>query len=185
MKYLLGSFMVLSILSCKQNTEAEVKTAPSQSKEVVATSGDLNETKETVAITFKTEEATQVHEAYLELKGAFVNTDAGEASEIARDFLQMLGAVEETASVIKLKSDLNLIVTSTVIAVQRAAFENVSMRVESMLSGNVATGSLIKQYCPMAFNGKGAYWLSDSKEVRNPYYGDKMLTCGVVDAEIK
>lgn len=34
------------------------------------------------------------------------------------------------------------------------------------------------QYCPMAFDNKGAYWLSDTEEIRNPYFGDKMLTCG-------
>jgi len=34
------------------------------------------------------------------------------------------------------------------------------------------------QYCPMAFDNKGAYWLSEEKEIRNPYFGSKMLTCG-------
>ncbi len=34
------------------------------------------------------------------------------------------------------------------------------------------------QYCPMAFDNKGAYWLSQDKQIRNPYFGSKMLTCG-------
>ena len=34
------------------------------------------------------------------------------------------------------------------------------------------------QYCPMAFNNQGAYWLSKQSEIRNPYFGDKMLDCG-------
>jgi Cu(I)/Ag(I) efflux system membrane fusion protein len=33
--------------------------------------------------------------------------------------------------------------------------------------------------CPMAFSGKGAYWLQDSKKIENPYYGKSMLKCGV------
>jgi hypothetical protein len=36
----------------------------------------------------------------------------------------------------------------------------------------------------MAADGKGASWLSDKREVRNPYYGDKMLTCGSVKESI-
>lgn len=36
------------------------------------------------------------------------------------------------------------------------------------------------QFCPMAFDNTGAYWLSDKSEVRNPYFGSKMLTCGEV-----
>ena len=36
------------------------------------------------------------------------------------------------------------------------------------------------QYCPMAFNDAGAYWLSRSSDIKNPYFGKKMLTCGEV-----
>lgn len=35
-------------------------------------------------------------------------------------------------------------------------------------------------FCPMAFDDKGAYWLSNKDEVRNPYFGNKMLTCGSI-----
>ena len=34
------------------------------------------------------------------------------------------------------------------------------------------------QFCPMAFNDAGAYWLSASPDIKNPYFGKKMLTCG-------
>ncbi len=36
------------------------------------------------------------------------------------------------------------------------------------------------QKCPMANQNKGALWLSESREIKNPYYGDEMLTCGSV-----
>lgn len=39
--------------------------------------------------------------------------------------------------------------------------------------------------CPMANNNKGADWLSFEKEVRNPYYGKSMLTCGKIKKEYK
>ncbi|NIM13466.1 MAG: DUF3347 domain-containing protein [Candidatus Aminicenantes bacterium] len=32
-------------------------------------------------------------------------------------------------------------------------------------------------HCPMAFDNKGAYWLQNSSETRNPYFGSSMLTC--------
>ena len=35
-------------------------------------------------------------------------------------------------------------------------------------------------HCPMAFNDTGADWLSNSTEIKNPYFGSKMLTCGSV-----
>ncbi len=40
-------------------------------------------------------------------------------------------------------------------------------------------------YCPMAFNDKGAYWLSDKETVRNPYFGEKMLACGEVKEKLQ
>lgn len=40
-------------------------------------------------------------------------------------------------------------------------------------------------YCPMAFNNKGGYWLSDEKKIRNPYFGNQMLECGAVREQLK
>ena len=34
------------------------------------------------------------------------------------------------------------------------------------------------QFCPMARNGEGANWLSSTKEIVNPYMGQRMLKCG-------
>lgn len=38
-------------------------------------------------------------------------------------------------------------------------------------------------FCPMAFDNKGGYWLQDSEEIKNPYYGEKMLGCGEIKGE--
>lgn len=35
-------------------------------------------------------------------------------------------------------------------------------------------------HCPMAFQDKGADWISDVPKVVNPYFGDEMLHCGKV-----
>ena len=32
-------------------------------------------------------------------------------------------------------------------------------------------------HCPMVFDGKGAMWLQNDKQVRNPYFGAAMLGC--------
>jgi Protein of unknown function (DUF2911)/Protein of unknown function (DUF3347) len=41
------------------------------------------------------------------------------------------------------------------------------------------------QFCPMANNNKGAYWLSKDNKVKNPYFGKSMLTCGSVKETLK
>jgi len=41
------------------------------------------------------------------------------------------------------------------------------------------------QFWPMAFNDKGAHWISQNKEIQNPYFGDKMMKCGFTKEELK
>jgi hypothetical protein len=44
---------------------------------------------------------------------------------------------------------------------------------------------LYKDFDPMANNGKGAFWISETKEIKNPYMGKAMLSSGSVKEEIK
>jgi hypothetical protein len=39
---------------------------------------------------------------------------------------------------------------------------------------------LYKEFCPMYNKGKGGYWLSELKEIHNPYFGKEMPTCGTI-----
>lgn len=41
------------------------------------------------------------------------------------------------------------------------------------------------QFCPMANNDKGAFWLSKENKVVNPYFGASMIKCGEVKETIK
>ena len=77
------------------------------------------------------------------------------------------------------------IVDATDIEAQRSAFVGVTNAVEAMLKDALDSGKVYKQYCPMAFKNTGAYWLSESKEIANPYFGDKMYRCGRVDSIIE
>jgi Cu(I)/Ag(I) efflux system membrane fusion protein len=40
-------------------------------------------------------------------------------------------------------------------------------------------------HCPMALEGKGAKWLQAGEQLRNPYFGAEMLTCGTVETTLK
>lgn len=61
----------------------------------------------------------------------------------------------------------------------RSAYRGIS---DAMIALTRSFGSpgepLYLQYCPMANNDKGANWLSNYNEIRNPYFGDMMLKCG-------
>lgn len=188
MKSILYVLLALVIFSCKQNTDAEIKTAPShiQEAEAAAATSDLNETSETIEVTFADEKVASIYEGYLELKAALVNTNATNAAEVAGEFSELLSAVRvaDSTSMKSLYDDVEAVAAATDVEKQRALFQNISNEVQALVEPAISGGEVIKQYCPMAFNGKGGYWLSDSKEIRNPYFGDVMLKCGVVDSEI-
>lgn len=45
--------------------------------------------------------------------------------------------------------------------------------------------TLYKDFCPMANDGKGAVWISEMKEIKNPYFGKALPTCGSVKETIQ
>lgn len=67
--------------------------------------------------------------------------------------------------------------------------ENFIFLSEAMIKTLAAFGlkdrEVYVDYCPMADSDKGAYWLSLEKNIKNPYFGDAMLTCGEVVEQIK
>lgn len=71
------------------------------------------------------------------------------------------------------------------IAHQREHLEFLSKDVLDLIALFGAPQKLYQIHCPMASNDKGADWVSDSKEVKNPYFGKDMLTCGEVVKEFK
>ena len=81
----------------------------------------------------------------------------------------------------KIAESLSGIAKENSIAAQRNHFMVLS---ESMIKiGNQMKeldGEIYVQHCPMANNDNGANWLSSEKEIRNPYYGEGMLTCGSI-----
>ncbi len=63
----------------------------------------------------------------------------------------------------------------------RSAFEFISDGMIDMTKAfSPLSETLYVQYCPMAFNNKGADWISRDVDIKNPYFGASMLTCGEV-----
>lgn len=131
---------------------------------------------------FKDQKMSPVYGHYNHVRMALVNSDAAEAQNGGKMLVEALqnanGSTEAMEAAQKIAQSDNL-------NVQRTAFSNLSNAMEGMMRGALSSGEVYKQFCPMAFEGKGGYWLASSKEIKNPYYGDKMLNCGSVKDTIK
>jgi len=132
---------------------------------------------------FENKQVAQVYDDYNLLKVALVNTDAEAAKAAASKMLESIKELDsDTAELLVTAQD---IAAATDVAIQRARFEELTAEVKSLVEANITSGSLYYQYCPMAFDGKGAYWISNEEKVYNPYFGDVMLNCGTVDSIIE
>lgn len=112
---------------------------------------------------------------YLQLKMALVNSDAEGVQTAAGNLAESFDDNE-----MELKDLALQIANTNELEAQRTVFSTFTTKAEDMFKNALNKGTIYKQYCPMAFNNEGAYWLSDVKEVTNPYFGDKMLKCGSV-----
>lgn len=133
-------------------------------------------------VNFSDDRIGGVYGHYNHIKTALVNTDAMEAQNGGKMLVEALEGVENNS---KALTAAQTIANSEDINEQRTAFLDLSTAMEELLRGAIASGEIYKQFCPMAFDGKGGVWLSASQEIRNPYYGDKMLKCGSVRDTIK
>jgi Cu(I)/Ag(I) efflux system membrane fusion protein len=68
---------------------------------------------------------------------------------------------------------------------QRNHFKNLSTYLTNAIEVFGINEKVYHQFCPMADNNKGAYWLSKEEKVINPYFGSAMLTCGEIKQVIE
>ncbi|MBX2827017.1 MAG: DUF3347 domain-containing protein [Flavobacteriaceae bacterium] len=177
MRIFLPIVAILALMvSCKNDKKSpEVETVEVEVSKPVHTSAQLE-------AEFNDPKVADVYNAYNALKTALVNTDPTAAQEKASGLLTAYAnlGVEEA-----LMTAAQTILDSEDVEVQRTAFVDVTSHLEGMLEGALKSGAIYKQYCPMAFNNTGGFWLSNTKDIRNPYFGDVMLKCGRVADEIK
>ena len=136
---------------------------------------------------------TTVLSAYFELKDAFVSSNVEAVKANAYKMLQQVNSLKteelgsmEVAHLKEMKQMLQAISENDNLENQRDHFIVLSRNMIAFASNldEVETPVFV-QHCPMANTNKGADWLSLSEDVRNPYYGEAMLTCGEVTQRIK
>ncbi|MBW3546111.1 MAG: efflux RND transporter periplasmic adaptor subunit [Bacteroidetes bacterium] len=133
----------------------------------------------------------EVTKNYLQIKDALVESNATAAAEEASSLLKKL---ESTAADLpeakataywreqkgQLQQHAQQIMQEQGLEAKRAGFDHLSQTMIVVLEKFGVSHELFVQFCPMANDDKGAYWLSTESTIRNPYYGEAMLSCGEV-----
>ncbi len=129
---------------------------------------------------------------YLPVKDALVASDPATAAAAAADFVTALDAVNMSLvegnahrywmeQLRALRAHGRQLADNDDLDGQRQQFEFLSAALINALRAFGAAGKTVYvQHCPMAFNDRGADWIASEAAIRNPYFGDQMLTCGFV-----
>ena len=149
-----------------------------------------------VSVKFQ-EQLKMVFNNYIKLKDALVKDDADDVIIEAKNTLSSLTKVDmkllkdekaHTDWMVlnkEIESSVSSISEETNIKAQRSHFKRLSMHLISTIETFGIDEKVYSQYCPMADNNNGAYWLSEQEKVINPYFGEAMLTCGEVKQVIE
>ena len=154
---------ILFLAACSGQQENQTKTTEQET------------TEEMPSNSVQSKGVTGVVDGYLKLKNALVASNADEARQVAIFMVD----ITDTDDMPEMMQAVTEISNTTDLEAQRENFELLSTSLyEQIQDGFELDQTLYKQFCPMAFNDKGAYWLSAQEEIRNPYFGDRMLKCG-------
>jgi hypothetical protein len=135
--------------------------------------------------------------AYINLKNALTSDNSNGAASAAKLIGEAVSKVdnasltpEQREVYADVKDDIkehseHIASNGSNIPHQREHFDLLSQDMIDLVKATGSTQTLYRDFCPMYNNKKGASWLSETKDIKNPYYGKEMPKCGEVKEEIK
>lgn len=186
--FLLLALVGITACNNSSNTQETSKTASADSNASttsIASSNDQNSSK-----------INDLVSAYLQLKNALANDNSKDAATAANNVSEALKNIDAnglSADEKKMYQDVaddlkehaeHIAGSSDKIAHQREHFETMSKDLYDLVKVARPNQTLYKDFCPMYNNEKGGMWISETKEIKNPYLGKKMPDCGEMQEEI-
>ena len=142
----------------------------------------------------KVKDLSMILDSYFELKNALVNDDEQLAATVAEKVLLAFKSFDKSSLDESKMSEYSEIEESAVENAEHIAKSEIYHQREHLVILSEDINDLIAligtsqkvyvDFCPMAFDNKGAMWLSDLEEISNPYMGSKMPKCGKIQEEI-
>jgi hypothetical protein len=156
-----------------------------------------SETTFSLVVPLNTVSIKEIVSAYLQMKNAFTEDNSIGAASAAKKLEAAFMNFDKSALTAVQKKTFEDVeadarehaehigANSGNISHQREHFEILSKDIYDLVKTFGAGQVLYKDFDPMYNNGKGAFWLSETKEIKNPYMGKAMFTSGSIKEEIK
>ena len=158
-------------------------------EDVNATASVAVQNENTVATT-TTFSVDEIVTNYLKIKNALTKDDAKGAANAGKSLFKVFAATNTNSLTSSQKKEYLDIADDAKehaehigdnagkIDHQREHFATLSKDINDLIKMFGTKQKLYQDYCPMYNDGKGAIWISETKEIKNPFYGSQMLTCG-------
>ncbi|CAM1333864.1 DUF3347 domain-containing protein [Tenacibaculum aestuariivivum] len=183
------SLINLTIISCKdakkENTQDCIVHSEMNHNKMDKSNNMMDENSQNSGV-------QKVLADYMILKDALVETDKNKAAKAGDKLNNTLSKFDISGFTVEQQKELKDIITDakehaehigrSEIDHQREHFKTLSKDIMDIVAITGTKNTLYQQFCPM-YDG-GSAWLSLNKEIKNPYYGSKMLKCGKVQKEI-
>ena len=146
-----------------------------------------------VATTQNNSSTSEIIDSYLQIKNGLAEDNSKKAAEGGKMMLTAFSNFdmnklsesqhEEYMEILEDAKEHAGHISDSPIDHQREHFENLSTDLNDLITLVGTNKTLYVTFCPM-YNKKGATWLSETKTIKNPYFGSKMPTCGEVQKQI-
>ncbi len=157
----------------------------------------MNEHMDSSPMTVRESQTTSpVIDSYLKIKNALVADNGKEAALAGKGLVNAFDNFDKSSVPAVKMSELKEIIEDARenadhisenkgdIDHQREHFDLLSTDIKDLIAIAGADRTLYQIFCPMYNNGEGGMWLSANNEIKNPFYGSKMMTCGEVKTVI-
>ncbi|PCJ98029.1 MAG: hypothetical protein COA50_03625 [Flavobacteriaceae bacterium] len=183
------AFLSLTAMSCK---DLKKENAHNNTMHSEMNHDEMSASNDTMDSNSQNTGAQPILANYMVLKEALVATNQDIAAKAGKNLESTLNSFDVSSYTSEQQEDLKDIISDakeqagligkSEIGSQREHFKVLSKNITDMVAITGTEDTLYQQFCPM-YDG-GTAWLSMNKEIKNPYYGSKMLTCGKVQKEI-
>ena len=177
--------VAITMVSCNQKNKQEETVNSETSKPETATV-KVNPTSFSIK---------EIVTDYLSLKNALTKDDSNATADAGKEMVATLGKIdmkklsgEQMKTYMDIADDVkehaeHIGDNGGKIEHQREHFVTLSKDMDDLIQLFGTNQKLYLDFCPMADNNKGAVWISETKEITNPYFGKDMATCGSVKKE--
>ncbi|WP_034888880.1 DUF3347 domain-containing protein [Gillisia sp. Hel_I_29] len=185
--------LALTTISCKDGNKEEAPIP--MSSEMQLEDGTNNGDSERLMANNSGNSASEaIIDNYLKIKNALVADNQEEAAKAGGLLISDFEKFDKTSYSSEEQKELTDIIedakeqaehiSESPMDHQREHFDILSKDVIDMIAITGTDKKLYQDFCPMYNNKKGAQWLSSTEEIKNPFFGSKMMNCGEVQKEI-